>query len=123
MTICVLVIEQNPLTREALLCMLDWMKHAAVPVKGLDQALRLLEAVKIDVAIISLNSDDPDGVILAELIKASQRGIKLIAVSDVDAPEELGPSIDAFVQKPFSLQEIDQAIRQATGTLGDIKAE
>jgi len=112
MTSTILVVEHNAPTRETITHMLSTMKYAAVGVDNAEQAFRVLESVVIDVAVISLKLDDPDGADLAGELKARQQDIKVVVVSGCEAPERLAPFVNAFVQKPFSLQDIDEAIKE-----------
>lgn len=115
MTVTVLVVEHDALTRETITCMLGTMKYATVGVESAEQAFRVLESVMIDVAVVGLKLGDPDGADLAGKLKARQQGIKAVVVSGRHAPERSGPLVDAFLQKPFSLQAIDEAITRVMG--------
>lgn len=110
MTTSVLVVEKDPLTRETITYMLEAMKYTAVGVEDGKAAMDVLDAVHFHVMIVSLAIDDPDGVTIAESAKANQSGIKVIVVSGKRAPDHLNFCVDEFVQKPFSLGQIRDAI-------------
>ena len=68
-----------------------------------------------DVALVDLIMPETNGLDLAEKLKASHPGIRIVMVSAVDAEEQFGDTarkagIDAFVAKPFRAEEILQAI-------------
>lgn len=122
MPVSVLVVEKDAMTRDTIAYMLDTLGYIAVPVEDEELASRVLESVFVDVMIISLRLGDPDGTGIASEAKRLQRHLNVIVVSGRNPPESLLPSIDAFVQKPFSMWTIDQAIKQVQTSARDDRA-
>jgi len=58
--------------------------------------------------ILSLTLEDPDGNAVAMEAKRLQKHLKVVVVAGRYPPDDLKP----FVQKPFSMQQIDQAIKR-----------
>ncbi|WP_208281745.1 hypothetical protein [Massilia oculi] len=112
MTIAVLVIEKDALTRETILYMLEALNYRAVGVEGTENALGALHGVHFDVLMCSLSHDDPEGRIVAYEAKALQEHLKVIVISGRGREKDFAPLVDAFVPKPFTLQTIDHAIKQ-----------
>ena len=86
------------------------------------EALRLLAANAFDVVIVDVNMPDINGLELLAFIKKSprQQGARKILIStQVDGPDskrgaELGA--DAFLQKPFEVDELRTMIRGLLGS-------
>lgn len=112
MPLSVLVIEDDDLTRLSIVYMLDALKYHVVDAKTIDAALAMLAGVWFDVIVVSLARDDPDGALFAQEAKLLQPLIKVVVVSGVREQATLSGLIDGFVQKPFSLSQIDEAIRR-----------
>jgi two-component SAPR family response regulator len=68
--------------------------------------------VWFDIAVVSLAPNDSDGVSFAREAKLLQPLVKVIVVSGWREQATLNGLIDAFVQKPFSLTQIDEAIKK-----------
>jgi DNA-binding NtrC family response regulator len=111
MSISVLVVEKDPLMRETLVCMLEAMKCTAVPVESTRMAYEVLGAVIFDVLVVGVSRSDPDGVGIAMDAKGYQRNIKLVVVSGHYRPECLRSRVDSYLQKPFTLGQIDGAVQ------------
>ena len=86
------------------------------------QALQLLAANSFDVVIVDVNMPDINGLELLAFMKKSprQQGARKILISTlVDGPDskrgtELGA--DAFLQKPFEVDELRTMIRGLLGS-------
>ena len=106
----VLIVEQDPLTRHTITLMLETMKYACVSVADAEQAYRVLEEVAVDIAVITLEAGDREGIGMTGELRARQQDIGVILVNGGAASEKRSPFVDAFIRKPFSLQAIDEAI-------------
>jgi len=107
----VLVVERDLQTREIIRDMLNICSHTAFCVATMSMALKVLGAIQFDAIVMS-----PGALALGEPsygveAKRKQPKIKVIMASASPMPEFLLPPIDAFVQKPFSIQSIDQALQ------------
>lgn len=111
MSISVLVVEKDPLMRETLVCMLEAMKCTAVPVESTRMAYEVLGAVIFDVLVVGVSRSDPDGVGIAMDAKSYQRNIKVLVVSGHYRPDCLRSLVDIYLQKPFTLGQIDSAVK------------
>ena len=118
MPVSVLVVEYDAVTRETIVSMLEAMKYTVIGVETAKMAYDVLDAVRFDVLIVSLALGDPDGVNIATDAKAYQRPLKVIVVSGRQQPDTLSHIVDAFVQKPFSLAQIDDALKKVTALAG-----
>lgn len=115
MKLSILVIENDELTRLSIVYMLDSLNYRVAHVKDQDAALSILQSVLFDVVILSLPREDPDGELFAAETKLLQPLIKVIVVSGgVRQKTNLSLLIDKFVKKPFSLLQIDEAIKRVT---------
>lgn len=113
MKLSILVIENDELTRLSIVYMLDSLNYRVAHVKDQDTALSILQSVLFDVVILSLPREDPDGELFAAETKLLQPLIKVIVVSGgVRQKTNLSLLIDKFVKKPFSLLQIDEAIKR-----------
>lgn len=111
MPACILVVEKDALTRDTIVHMLESLNYTTIPTANVKLAYDILDAVRCNIVIASLELGDPDGVNIAMDAKAYQGKIKVIVVSGHYPPESLNGLIDAYVQKPFSLKQIDDAIK------------
>jgi DNA-binding response OmpR family regulator len=111
MPLSVLVIEDDDLTRLSIVYMLDALKYHVVDAKNVDSALTILAGVQFDIVVVSLARNDPDGALFAQEAKLLQPLIKIVVVSGRREQATLNGLIDGFVQKPFSLSQIDEAIK------------
>jgi DNA-binding response OmpR family regulator len=118
MPVSVLVIEKDALTRETITHMLDSMKYTVIPIENANRAYNILGSIVCDVIIVSLAVDDPSGVNIAMDAKAYQRATKVIVASEHRPTGNLNNLVNAYVQKPFGLKEIDEVIR---GVLAETK--
>lgn len=104
-----LILENDPLTRQAVVYLLDGLKHVPVAVEDLAAAAGVLESRRVDLAILSLGLRDPDGGSVAERLKRLHGNVKVIVVGGRQ-PQAPAPSIDAWVRKPLSLGVLAAAI-------------
>jgi two-component system chemotaxis response regulator CheY len=90
------------------------------------EALRLLAANAVDVVIVDVNMPDINGLELLAFMKKSprQQGARKILIStQVDGPDsergtELGA--DAFLKKPFEVDELRALIRSLLGSAEEV---
>jgi CheY-like chemotaxis protein len=117
MSLSVLVVEDDPLTRLTIVSMLEALKYRVVDVRDADTALSVLQGVWFDIMVASLKDDAPDEKRVVWEAKALQSHIKVVVVSGAYLEPSLHPSVDAFVLKPFSLDQIDAAIKSVRAEL------
>ncbi|MGO4475083.1 response regulator [Massilia sp. 2TAF26] len=112
MPLSTLLVENDPLTRQAVVYLLDGLKHVPVAFEDLACAAGVLESLRVDLAIISLGLRDPDGGTVAARLKKLQGHLKVIVVGGRQ-PQAPATSIDAWVQKPLCLKALAAAIERA----------
>jgi DNA-binding response OmpR family regulator len=71
----------------------------------------MLRGVWFDVMVVSLASDDPDGQNIAWEAKALQSHLKVVVVSGIPRTGTLDSTVDAFLQKPFTLDQINAVVK------------
>jgi DNA-binding NtrC family response regulator len=112
----VLVAEKDELTRLTILYMLDSLGYVAVGAQDIGEMYHLMEHLVFNLMIVSLTVHDPDGELIASEAKAKQPKLKVIVASGHYPDSPLKPSIDAFIQKPFSVQQMGEAIKKVLRT-------
>lgn len=73
-----------------------------------------LEALFFDVLLVSVAQGHLYAVETAIAAKADQTNLKIIVVSDAPLLEDLTLHVDAFVQNPYTIRDLDDAIKQVT---------
>ena len=59
-----------------------------------------MDSVCVNIMMLSLAPDDPDGVALAEKAKLRQSEVKILVASGLNIPEGLNRLVDGYIQKP-----------------------
>jgi len=113
----VLVVENDDLTRETMVYMLEAMGYVTVSASTEERAFDLLQKVQVHVMLISLTLGDPSGEDLSAKAKILQSHLKVIVVSGYAPPSVLTKSIDGYVQKPFEMATIKLEIMKVMATL------
>lgn len=112
--LAVLVVEQDAMTRDTIIDMVEAVGHVAVGANSPETAFRLLGKAGFDVMIVSLRESDRDGAQVAAAAKSIFPKVQVMVVSGRAIGQTLSPDVDAFVQKPFDLATIDQALTALT---------
>ncbi len=128
MPLSTLLVEKDPLTRQAVVYLLDRLEHVPHAFEDLASAAGVLDSVHVDLAILGLGLRDPDGGTVAARFKQVQGDLKVIVVGGRQPPQALLPSIDAWLRKPLSLEALGAAIErvrlpEAQGDASDEIAE
>jgi len=110
----VVVVEKDFQTRAAVAHMVEALGNAAILCEDSQAALDVLDAAIINVIIINSGKQDSDSAALAFEAKVRQPGIKILALSTLIASETIDRYVDAYVQKPFTLQQLEHAIYRVT---------
>jgi len=111
MRLSVLLIEPDLSTLDIMADMVTALGHRAIGVLTTAMAIGALQAIKVDVAIIGLAPDDPDGIAIAALAKSHQPGIKTVVSSGKHVSRIAMPTIDAFLNKPFSIDDMRKTLQ------------
>lgn len=115
----VLVVEKDKFARLTIAYMVNVMGYRVVEANSHESALGALSGVWFNTTIVSPTQDDPDGRRFAWEAKTLQPHIKVILVSGGGEQHDLAPYVDAFVAKPFTLEQIKAAIVAVQGGDGD----
>lgn len=113
----VLVSDPDPIIADVITDMLQAKGYAAIPIRDAAQGVRVTDTVLFDVAVMSLDPHHTKlDISLISALKGKQRPIKVVGMSanaDQPSPASLA-TIDVFLRKPFSMQQLDESIRQLT---------
>ena len=110
----ILIVEDEVLTSEYLEFVLQRAGYEAIPAASAEEAIAVLEH-RDDVYLVVTDINLPgslNGLQLAALVRDRWPAINIIAVTGYSAPrsDEL-PTGSLFVPKPYSAQNIMQAVR------------
>lgn len=117
MAISTLLVEADDLTRLTIANMIEAMSFNVVAVKTSSKALNAMQAITFDILITGSAPDEIDGISMAEQAKRLHQDVKVMMVSGRDAPDTACPYIDYFLRKPFSLDQIGEAVKQLASTI------
>lgn len=116
-TIRVLVAEDNPAVREFIVRSLASAGYQAIPVADGQQALDILGREKFDVLITDIVMPNVDGIALALKAVRLFPDLRIVMISGYAQERMRAHNLDALVHriiaKPFSLEEICQAVKEA----------
>jgi len=92
--------------------MLSALEYNVFEVESAELAFGALQAFFADVVFFSLPWNDEHCARFACKAKLLQSHLKVIVTSGYRPPTCLPQGVDAFVQMPFSLQKIDEIVKQ-----------
>ena len=110
MAYSVLIVEKDLLTRQTLAFMAKTLGTIVVPVGDIELAYNILDAVIFDIVLVSLDRGDKDGTAISVDAKTYQPRTKVIVACGQHRPAELSWLVDEYIQKPFTLKQLDEAI-------------
>jgi two-component system response regulator RegA len=116
----ILVIDDDPWTREALVAILRRAGYRVTTAPGFDQELAAAEAPAYQVAVVDFHLPSLNGLEVARRLKELQPDCRILMISS-EPPEvaELSgpdPVVDRFLAKPFSKDAILEVIAQLCPT-------
>jgi DNA-binding response OmpR family regulator len=113
----ILIVEDHQDTRRVLSTLLGRADHEVITASGVNEAVKLLENVRVNVLLSDLGLPDGDGLELVTRAKAIQPNIRAIALTARDSKndQQLGQKagFDHYLSKPFDFHEL----RTLLGTL------
>jgi len=113
----VLVAEDNPAVREFIQRSLQSSGHTVTPVADGQQALDALAREKFDVLVTDIVMPNVDGIALALKAVRLFPDLRIVMISGYAQERMRAHNLDALVHriiaKPFSLEEICDAVRDA----------
>ncbi|KAK45575.1 histidine kinase [Caballeronia jiangsuensis] len=118
----ILVVEDDSPTREAVSELLVMLGHDPVGAGNADEALQALTRTPFDVLLTDINLPDMAGTVLARLALKRIPTIRIIFASgDAVLPEEVQDFQWQSLRKPYTLDELDRALRES-GSNRDLHA-
>jgi DNA-binding NtrC family response regulator len=112
----VLVLEDDPALLDLLCLAIDGWGHRALPAVGGPEALRLAgEEASIDLAFADVGLLDRASGDVLQGIRAFHPGLRFVYMSGYRPPSAAPLDDASFLQKPFALQELEDAIIEALG--------
>lgn len=117
----ILLVEDNPVNKDATSKLLNKMGHRVVAVSGGLQALEILKKQAFDVILLDIQMSGMDGVEVTKNIRAEEKGTgrytPIIAVTAHavagDREKYLALGMDEYVTKPINIEELYQKIEQS----------
>ncbi|WP_250517238.1 PAS domain S-box protein [Caballeronia sp. INDeC2] len=109
----ILVVEDDAPTREAVGELLSMLGHYPTGAANADEALEALPLGPFDVLLTDVNLPGMTGTALARLALERDPAIRIVFASgDTVLPEEVGDFPWQALRKPYTLDELDQALRK-----------
>ncbi len=90
-----------------------------------DEALAIMRAVNIDIALCDIGMPGHDGVWLIDQIRRAHRGTAIVIVtgmSQLDPRVTLGPGVAAYIVKPFDYKRFEAAMVEALALADTVRA-
>jgi hypothetical protein len=115
MPVTVLLLAKDLLTREAITYMLEGHNYVVAPVGTTKAAYASFDGIVFDALVVIEALDEPEIAFVAFGAKAYQRTVKVILVDGTVPKDTTNYFIDRFVQKPYTLPQIESALEQSTG--------
>ena len=105
----ILLVDDDEAVRETSADMLEEIGYIVLRARGGDDALTLLEKHReIDVMVTDVRMPGMSGLELSDIARRRFAGLKVILISGYFAPQLISRR---FLQKPFRIRDLDQAIR------------
>jgi CheY-like chemotaxis protein len=109
----VLVVEDEDSVRELAVLILEQSGYRVIAVGSGAAALALPPDERIDLLLTDVVMPGLDGPALAERLAAARPGLRVVFVSGYPSDVVLRPC--AFLQKPYSVDQLAAAVRAALG--------
>jgi CheY-like chemotaxis protein len=117
------VVDGNRASAMVLTVLVEAFGCWPLPVASAEEALAVVRRDSlIDLVVIDLALPDMDGIVLVQLIRALGRDVPILGLagkrSDVAATRKRAAGLNAVLVKPFSPNELYDAIVSALGKVG-----
>ena len=117
------VVDGNRASAMVLTVLVEAFGCWPLPVASAEEALAVVRRDSlIDLVVIDLALPDMDGIVLVQLIRALGRDVPILGLagkrSDVAATRKRAAGLNAVLAKPFSPNELYDAIVSALGKVG-----
>jgi len=115
MPVTVLLLAKDLLAREAITYMLEARDYVVVSVGTTKNAYSSFDGIVFDALIVIEALDDPDIAFVAFDAKTYQKRLKVILVDGTTPTGTTNYFVDHFIQKPYTLPQLEQAVERQTG--------
>ena len=115
MPVTVLLLAKDLLTREAITYMLEARDYVVVSVGTTKDVYSSFDGIAFDALIVIEALDDPDIAYVAFDAKTYQKRLKVILVDGTTPTGTTNYLVDHFIQKPYTLPQLEQAVERQTG--------
>jgi CheY-like chemotaxis protein len=117
------VVDGNRASAMVLTVLVEAFGCWPLPVASAEEALAVVRRDSlIDLVVIDLALPDMDGIVLVQLVRALGRDVPILGLagkrSDVAATRKRAAGLNAVLVKPFSPNELYDAIVSALGKVG-----
>jgi CheY-like chemotaxis protein len=110
----ILHVEDDPDFRLLIAGSLAGFGYTVVTAGTMDEAMQLAGELRFDLCILDVRLPDGSGIDLCQQLKALQRDVPILYysayASDSEQKEALSVCGDAYLKKPVSAEELEQAI-------------
>ncbi len=112
----ILLVDDDEAVRETSAEMLEELGYTVVQATGGDAALNLLDRHRgVEVMVTDVRMPGMSGLELSEIAASRFNGLKVILISGYFLPQ---PINWRFLQKPFRIRDLDEAIRAELACVG-----
>ncbi len=122
MTTSVLVVDDDPRVVKVLSRAFGREGYKVVTSLGGDEALRLLEKESFDVVVLDVNLPPPNGFEVCRRLRDRDDWVPILLLTARDAVDDRVQGLDAgaddYLQKPFSIAELNARVRSLVRRAG-----
>ena len=105
-----LLVDDDEGIRDLLRSFVEAIGHESLQACNGEEALGLLRAEPVDVVVTDLHMPVMDGWTFAKSVKETYPKVRIVGVAGKKLSEAMEPLFDAFVGKPFHLDDLQRAI-------------
>ena len=113
----IVVVEDNPVTRAALVDVLELLEYHVIMARNAKEALDIYRQDRVDLVLSDMVMPDMSGVELFKQLHELNPEVRMVIVTGYplggEKQEMLDLGICGFVQKPLDMNRIQTAIREA----------
>jgi CheY-like chemotaxis protein len=113
----ILAVEDHEIARQLIVAILSAFGAEPDFAECGEEAMELASAIRYDVALLDLGLPDMDGEALASRLvrEAGMRAAAFVAVTGLKRPTVLPAPFGAWVEKPYTVRDLHDAILTARG--------
>jgi len=110
----VLVVDDHPTVRQMAARLLECLGYDSLEARDADEAEATLQLHEVELILIDLCLDGMDGAAVARRLEAAQANLHVLFMSGVGSEVFAARALDGprrgFIEKPFSLTRLNDAI-------------